>query len=70
MRQLVMLLAALIFGGCASSGYVTQAGPWSEPVVKGKTGMPEHRDNVWTQVGVCRYGPTLPYPTIAKDLCI
>jgi hypothetical protein len=68
MRQVIMLLAALIFGGCA--GYHAQLGPWSEPVVRGKTGMPERRDNVWIQVGVCRFGPTLPYPVMPEVTCI
>jgi hypothetical protein len=68
MRQVIMLLAALIFGGCAT--YQAQVGPWSEPVVKGKTGMPKRLDNPWTQVGVCRFGPTLAYPVMPENTCI
>ena len=64
----VGLIVGLLLSGCASP--VAQTGPWSDPLVTGKTGMPARRDKGLVQVGLCQAGPTRDYPIMAKQTCI
>ena len=64
MRQVIMLLAALIFGGCAlvhgGSGVDGTQAAWSTPELKGKQGMPLRHKTI--QDLICQKGPSPQYP--------
>jgi hypothetical protein len=73
MRQLIMLLAALIFGGCA--GYTTQIGPcskypceWSRPVIRRPTPPPPDYSEA-AKMYLC-LEPTRAYPLMPLNTCI
>lgn len=69
MRWVIMVIAALIFSGCASGPMEVRLGPWTAPHITGKTGMPMPYDPL-SRLNACPTGPTRSYPTFIGGECI